>query len=156
MGKLLRKAAELVGVAIFLTMFGTFVVQVFMRYVLNRPLGWTDELSLVMYVWAIFWAAALMISDREHVALDLVYVALPDRGKWVFAVLGTLLLAGLFVAAVPATADYVRFMARERTPVLGLRFDLVFAPFLLFLVAVALRSLARLRRLLGTRWREEL
>jgi TRAP-type C4-dicarboxylate transport system permease small subunit len=155
-GRLLRKGAELVGVAIFLTMFGAFLVQVFMRYVLNRPLGWTDELALVMYVWAIFWAAALMTSDREHVALDLVYVALPDRGKRVVAVLGTLLLAGLFVAAVPATADYVRFMARERTPVLGLRFDLVFAPFLLFLVAVALRSLARLRRLLGTRWREEL
>ena len=156
MGKLLRKAAELVGVAIFLTMFGTFVVQVFMRYVLNRPLGWTDELSLVMYVWAIFWAAALMTSDREHVALDVVYVTLPDRGKRVFAVLGTLLLAGLFVVAIPATAAYVRFMARERTSVLGLRFDLVFAPFLVFLVAVVLRSLARLRRLLGTGWREEL
>ena len=101
MGKLLRKAAELVGVAIFLTMFGAFLVQVFMRYVLNRPLGWTDELSLVMYVWAIFWAAALMTSEREHVALDLVYVALPDRGKRVVAVLGTLLLAGLFAGGDP-------------------------------------------------------
>jgi TRAP-type C4-dicarboxylate transport system permease small subunit len=155
-GRRLRTGAELVGVAIFLAMFGAFLLQVFMRYVLNRPLGWTDELSLVLYVWGIFWAAALMTTERDHVALDVLYAVLPDRGKRTFAVAGTLLLGGLFVAALPGTADYVRFMARERTSVLGLRFDVVFAPFLLYVAAVVLRSLVRLWRLLGARWREEL
>ncbi len=156
MGWLLRAGAELAGVAIFLAMFGAFLLQVFMRYVVNRPLGWTDELALVLYVWGIFWAAALMTRERDHVALDVVYTALPDRGRRAFAVLGTLLLGGLFLAALPGTADYVRFMGRERTSVLGIRFDVVFAPFLLYAVAVALRSLGRLRRLLGRRWREEI
>ena len=144
------------GVAIFATMFGAFLLQVFMRYVVNHPLGWTDELSLVTYVLGIFWAAAFMVSERDHVSLDLVYAALPDPGKRAFALAGTLLVAGLFVAALPATTDYVHFMARERTSVLGIRFDLVFAPFLLFLAAVTLRSLWRLGRLLGRRWRDEI
>ena len=144
------------GVAIFATMFGAFLLQVFMRYVVNHPLGWTDELSLVTYVWGIFWAAAFMVSERDHVSLDRVYAELPDPSKRAFALAGTLLVAGLFVAALPATTDYVHFMARERTSVLGIRFDLVFAPFLLFLAAVTLRSLWRLGRLLGRRWHDEI
>jgi len=145
-----------VGVAIFAAMFCAFLLQVFMRYVVNRPLGWSDELSVILYVWGIFWGAAFMTTEREHVALDLVYTALPDRGKRLFAALGALIVAALFGAALPATADYVRFMARERTSVLGVRFDLVFAPFVLFLVAAVLRALLRFRRLCGRRWQDEL
>ncbi len=144
------------GVAIFAAMFCAFLLQVFMRYVVNRPLGWSDELSVILYVWGIFWGAAFMTTEREHVALDLVYTALPDRGKRLFAALGALIVAALFGAALPATADYVRFMARERTSVLGVRFDLVFAPFVLFLVAAVLRALLRFRRLCGRRWQDEL
>jgi len=156
LGPLLRKGADLVGVAIFAAMFCAFLLQVFMRYVVNRPLGWSDELSVILYVWGIFWGAAFMTTEREHVALDLVYTALPDRGKRLFAALGALIVAALFGAALPATADYVRFMARERTSVLGVRFDLVFAPFVLFLVAAVLRALLRFRRLCGRRWQDEL
>lgn len=156
MPRLLRKGAELVGVAIFATMFGVLLLQVFMRYVVNRPLGWTDEVSVITYVWGIFWAGAFLVRDREHVAFDLLYAGLRERGRRVFALAGTLLVGGLFAAALPATADYVRFMARERTWVLGIRFDLVYACFFLFVAAVAVRAARRLVRLLGRGWRDAL
>jgi len=152
--RLLRRGAELVGVAVFATMLASLLLQVFMRYVVNRPLGWTDEVSLITYVWGIFWAGAFMVRDREHVAFDLVYVTLRERGRRLFALAGTLLVGGLFAAAVPATTDYVRFMARERTSVLGIRFDLVFACFLFFLLAVVARAGWRLVRLGGRSWRD--
>jgi TRAP-type C4-dicarboxylate transport system permease small subunit len=97
-----------------------------------------------------------MTADRDHVAFDLLYAELGDRAKRMVAVAGTLVVAGLFAAALPATADYVRFMGRKRTAVLGIRFDLVFGCFLLFLAAVAARAVARLVRLLGARWRDAL
>jgi TRAP-type C4-dicarboxylate transport system permease small subunit len=151
-----RRFADLVGAALFAAMFGAFLVQVFMRYVLNRPLGWSDEVSVILYVWGIFWAGAFMTADRDHVAFDLLYAELGGRAKRMVAVAGTLVVAGLFAAALPATADYVRFMGRERTAVLGIRFDLVFGCFLVFLAAVAARAVARLVRLLGARWRDAL
>lgn len=156
MARLLGKAAELVGVLLFATMFGAFLLQVVMRYAVNRPLGWTEELSLVAYVWGIFWACAFMAGRREHVAFDLLYAGLPDRGKRLCAVAGTVLVGGLFAAALPATYDYVTFMARERTSVLGLRFDLVFGGFLLFVLAVTAGAARRLVRLAGRGWRDEL
>jgi len=55
----LRKGADAVGVALFSTLFLVFMVQIVARFVFNRPLPWTDEAAVVLYVWVILWAAAV-------------------------------------------------------------------------------------------------
>jgi len=55
-------------------------------------------------------------------------------------ILGNLLIGGLALCAIPASWDYVRFMAREGTPVLGISFMWVFLPFVLLLAALVVRS----------------
>jgi len=152
----LRRAAEAVGVTVFAAMFLTFLLQVFMRYALNRPLGWTDELTLVLYPWAVFWACAFIVRFRDHVAFDLLYHAVSNPARRIFAILGALALLVLFASAIPATIDYVLFMARERTPVLGWRYDFVFACFPIFLVAIALYAATRLKALLSRNWPDAL
>lgn len=146
---MVRRIAEIVGVAIFAAMFLSFLLQVFFRYVIKRPLGWTDELTLVLYPWAVFWACAFIVGFREHVAFDLLYHGVGPRVRRAFAVIGGTILLCLFVAVLPATVDFVLFMARERTPVLGWRYDVVFACFPMFLLALALRVAWRLLGLLG-------
>ena len=61
--KYLRKGAEFVAVTLFIAMFGSFLLQVFMRYVLNRPLGWTSEACVIFYIWVVFWTAALLVRE---------------------------------------------------------------------------------------------
>lgn len=150
----LQRIAEAIGVALFAALFVSFLLQVFFRYALNRPLGWTDELSLVLYPWAVFWACAFIVRFREHVTFDLVYQGVSPPARRGLAVAGGVILLGLVAASVPATVDYVLFMARERTPVLGWRYDFVFACFLIFLVALVLGAALRLRGLLSHRWRD--
>ena len=49
------------------------------------------------------------------------------------------LRGGLALAAIPASWDYVRFMGREGTPVLGVPFSWVFLPFVILLAALVVR-----------------
>jgi TRAP-type C4-dicarboxylate transport system permease small subunit len=56
-------------------------------------------------------------------------------------VLGHSMIGGLALLALPASWDYVHFMRREGTPVLGWSFQWVFFPFVLLLLALVLRSL---------------
>ncbi|MDH4181506.1 MAG: TRAP transporter small permease subunit, partial [Betaproteobacteria bacterium] len=60
----LRAAADAVGAALFAVLFVTFVVQVAARFAFDRPLPWSDELAVVLYVWVILWAAAVMVPAR--------------------------------------------------------------------------------------------
>jgi TRAP-type C4-dicarboxylate transport system permease small subunit len=152
----LRQGAEVVAALLFATMFGAFVLQVFMRYVVNRPLEWTLEVCLIAYVWIAFWSAAFLVREDEHVAFNLIYVGVPPSVRRVLAVLISLVIGGAFAAALPATFDFVKFMGIDTTWVLELRFDVVFSVFVLFMVAVIARAALRLRALLSRRWRDEL
>jgi hypothetical protein len=54
----------------------------------------------------------------------------------------------LYAISLPATVDYVRFMKVERTAYLKIRFDHLFSIYVLFLVAVIVRYVWILSRLL--------
>jgi hypothetical protein len=62
-------------------------------------------------------------------------------------------VGGLFLWALPNVIDYILFLWRERTPVLLLRLDIVYSCFGLFVVAVVVRSVAELIRLVRPGWR---
>ena len=135
-----KKAADLIGGTLFLTLFIVFVIQVTARFGFNRPMAWTDEAAVILYVWVILWSAAFVVPEREHVAFDLIWnsVNLPTRK--VMRVAGNLLIGCVALYGIPATWDYVHFMKRESSPVLGISFMLVFLPFVLLLVALVVRS----------------
>jgi TRAP-type C4-dicarboxylate transport system permease small subunit len=125
---------------LFSTLFGVFLVQITARFVFNKPLPWTDEVAVMLYVWVILWAAAVIVPEREHVMFDLVWNAASRRTRQVMRIAGNLMIGGLAAWALPACLDYLHFMAREATPVLGVPFLVVFAPFGLLLISLVLRS----------------
>ena len=124
-----------------LALFGVFIVQITARFLFAKPLPWTDELAVVLYLWAILWACAFMVPEREHVVFDLVWNHAGRRTRQAMRVLGHSMIGGLALLALPASWDYVHFMRREGTPVLGWSFQWVFFPFVLLLLALVLRSL---------------
>ena len=141
--KLLRhvqSAAHAIGGALFLTLFVVFILQVTARFGFNQPLPWSDEAAVVLYVWVILWSAAAIVPEREHVVFDLLWNSGGKRTRQVMRIAGNLMVGGLAAVAVPATWDYVHFMRRESTPVLGISFMWVFLPFVILMAALVLRS----------------
>jgi TRAP-type C4-dicarboxylate transport system permease small subunit len=136
----LQQAANLLGGGLFLTLFVVFIIQIAARFGFNKPLPWTDEAAVILYVWVILWAAAAVVPEREHVVFDLVWNSVNTRTRQVMRIVGSLMVGGLALFAIPACWDYVHFMAREGSPVLGLPFMWIFLPFVLLLIALVIRS----------------
>jgi len=143
--RLLQKAANAIGGGLFLTLFIVFVIQVTARFGFNKPMAWTDEAAVILYVWIILWAAAVVVPEREHVAFDLVWNSVGLRWRKAMRIAGNLLVGTLALSAIPATWDYVHFMNREGTPVLGVSFMWVFFPFVLLLIALVVRAALAVR-----------
>jgi TRAP-type C4-dicarboxylate transport system permease small subunit len=144
----LQKAANAIGGGLFLALFIVFVIQVTARFGFNKPMAWTDEAAVILYVWIILWAAAVVVPEREHVAFDLVWNSVGPRTRKVMRIVGNLLVGGLALVAIPACWDYVHFMRREGTPVLGVPFMWVFLPFVLMLLALVVRAVLAIRNAL--------
>ena len=136
----LQKSANVIGGGLFLTLFIVFVIQVTARFGFNKPMAWTDEAAVILYVWVILWAAAFVVPEREHVVFDLLWNSVSQRARQVMQIAGNLMIGGLALWGIPASWDYVHFMAREGTPVLGVSFMWVFMPFVLLLAALVVRS----------------
>ncbi len=145
MTRWLKLAANALGGGLFIALFCVFVVQITARFVFNKPLAWTDEAAVILYIWVILWAAAAIVPEREHVMFDLVWNSAPYRVRQVMQVVGNLMIGALALCGIPASWDYVHFMAREGSPVLGLPFMWVFMPFVLLLVSLVIRSAVSIR-----------
>ncbi|KPL53687.1 hypothetical protein ABB55_16915 [Prosthecomicrobium hirschii] len=143
----LHKRAENVLVILMAVMFAAFIVQIGSRYVFNAPVDWAYEVILDTWLWAVFWGAAFLLDDRDHVKFDVIYNAGRERTRRIYALISAVLLAGGFLASAPATWDYISFKAIRSSDMLGIRLDFLFSVYLAFLAGMVVRYLIRAVRL---------
>lgn len=139
----LRSLTDNVAVALMATMFVCFLLQIFFRYVLDRPLGWTEEVTVLCWLWVVLWSAAFLLSDAEEVRFDIVYSAVPRSVRRIFVIVSSTAFIVLLAMSIPATWRYVTFMKREHSAYLHMRFDWLYSIYLVFMV-VAIVKHARL------------
>jgi TRAP-type C4-dicarboxylate transport system permease small subunit len=146
-GDWLRRRAEDLLAAMLAVMFLAFLLQIVFRYLLNWPVGWTSELTIIAWLWGVLWGAAFVVKEREEVRFDLLYGALGARARRIAGICTGVAIVALYAMSLPATIDYVRFMKVERTAYLKIRFDHLFSIYVFFAVAVIVRYLWILSRL---------
>jgi len=152
--RVLKTVADSIGVGLFTVAFSGFILQVFFRYVLNRPLLWTEEVTMIAFVWTVFWAAAFMVNIREHVTFDLVYDLLSPRTKRVMSIFAMVMTVVAFGLLVPATVDYLEFLLRKKSPVLRLPMTWIYGCYLLFVVNFCIQAVWRIWRLFSPDWQK--
>jgi len=94
----------------------------------------------------VLWGAALVLKDHEEIRLDILTEHAGPRIGRVATAIGSLAVIVLFVISIPATWSYVSFMKVEKTSYLNLRMDYVYGIYMLFVVAVIVRSATALVR----------
>jgi TRAP-type C4-dicarboxylate transport system permease small subunit len=137
----LRRRANDVAVVLMGIMFLSFLLQIAFRYLLNRPLGWTEEVTVLCWVWVVLWCAAFVLSDPEEIRFDIIFGLLSPRGRRVFTAISSIALVVLLLIALPGTWHYVTFMKREHTAYLHMRFDWLYSIYLIFAVVVSIKHL---------------
>lgn len=138
-GGWLSRRAENVAVGMLAVMFTAFILQVLFRYVLNWPVGWASELTIVMWLWLVLWGAAFVLREREEIRFDIVWSSAGRPARRVMAILSALAILFLYGWSLPAVWDYVTFMKVQETSYLDIRYDLLFSIYILFAVATLAR-----------------
>ncbi|MBP6940263.1 MAG: TRAP transporter small permease [Syntrophorhabdaceae bacterium] len=49
------------------------------RYIFNRPIGWSEEISVYLMVWAVFLGAAYTLKEDAHIGVDILITKAPVR-----------------------------------------------------------------------------
>jgi C4-dicarboxylate transporter DctQ subunit len=133
--------AENVIAAMLAVMFVAFIIQIVFRYLLNFPMGWTQELTVILWIWLVLWGAAFVIRETEEVRFDILYATASPKARRIMCIITAIALIALYGVSLPAVVDYVTFMKVESSAYLKIRFDLLFSIYVVFAVAVIIRYL---------------
>ena len=98
-GRWLRRRAEDVSVALLATMFVALIVQVAFRYLVNFPMGWTDEISLVTWLWLVLWGAAFVVRESEEIRFELLQASVPPPVRRAMRLVAAASLVALFCSS---------------------------------------------------------
>jgi C4-dicarboxylate transporter DctQ subunit len=138
-GSWLARRAENIAVAMLAAMFAAFLLQIAFRYLFNLPIGWTHEISVILWIWLVLWGAAFVITEREEIRFDIIYGAVGPGPRRVMMLITAVALIALYSISFPAVLDYVTFMKVERTGYLKIRFDWLFSIYIVFAAATIIR-----------------
>ncbi len=154
----LRHGAEFLAALMMAAMFATFILQVTIRYTARldwiaeaAPVldatryGWTLEFCLALWVWIVFFGAATIVRDRDHVTFDILYTAVPPGVRRGFALVVCVAIAVGLVWSLLPTWDKFYILRLKQTATLKqligdwVRMRDVYSVYIFFLAAVSLR-----------------
>ncbi|AEB11069.1 TRAP transporter small permease [Marinithermus hydrothermalis] len=87
-------------------------VSVVMRYVFNNPPGWADEFARIFVAWGAMFGFSVALREGRHITVDLLFSALPPRGKRVLALLASLIGVAFTSFIAVAGGHYVAFLRK--------------------------------------------
>jgi len=140
-GAFLYRRAENLLAAMLVAMFAAFLLQITFRYVLNLPIGWTNEISVILWIWIVLFGAAFVVREEEEIRFDLIYGSVGPRVRRVMTLVSAAAIIILYGMSFPAVLDYVTFMKVESTAYLKIRFDWLFSIYIVFVLATIARYL---------------
>ena len=123
----------------FLIIFITFSMTIISRYVLKAPVTWAYEISILAYIWTMFFGVGKAMSAQEHVVFGLVYDHISPRSKAIFRIIGDVVLILLMVLVLYPSFEKM-LSKRMVTGVLKLPYSVIFSPLLFMFADIIYRS----------------
>lgn len=98
--KKIYSSIKYINILALFIMFSVLILQVFTRKVLNTPLSWPEELSLITMIWVTFFGAYQITADNEHLKIDFLSNKLSGRMKLISDIISNLLILFFLVMVV--------------------------------------------------------
>lgn len=117
-------------------------LQVFMRYVMENSLMWSEEVARYTFIWLVYIAISYGVKQQRHISVDALQLVLKQRGKHVLAIIanGFFLLFALLMLVYGTKNAVALLTYGQSTPATQIPMGLVYlaAPVGMGLTAIRL------------------
>ena len=151
--KWLQKTSNFIIASMLAVLFFTFLLQIFSRYILRSPFGWTLELCLILWVWIVFFGCAFVVKEKDHVTFDILYYATSLKTRYVFSIISALAIILIMGWSLLPTLDYIDWMKMRKTTTVKIfnnkiPLSYIFSVYGIFLLSVIIQYIWKLFNLI--------
>jgi len=151
--KRLRSFANFITATMLAVLFFTFLLQIFSRYILKAPFGWTLELCLILWLWIVFFGCSFAVRDQDHVKFDIFYYATPKKVQLIFSIISAIGVIVIMGYSFLPTIDYIDWMKMRKTTTVKIfnnkiPLSYIFSVYGIFLLSVIIQYIWKLINLI--------
>ena len=151
--KRLRSFANFITATMLAVLFFTFLLQIFSRYILKAPFGWTLELCLILWLWIVFFGCSFAVRDQDHVKFDIFYYATPKKVQLIFSIISAIGVIVIMGYSFLPTIDYIDWMKMRKTTTVKIfnnkiPLSYIFSVYGIFLLSVIIQYIWKLINLM--------
>ncbi|WP_261816034.1 TRAP transporter small permease [Vibrio gallicus] len=118
---LLKNIEEiLASIAISITVL-VVIVNVVLRYGFGFVVPWSEELSVICFIWAVYLGVSSCYKHKLHMGVDVVIAMLPEKAKIPFRLCISLFLLALNILMAVLSYQYL-MLSNKVTPVMGMSY----------------------------------
>ncbi|APC12469.1 MULTISPECIES: TRAP transporter small permease [Providencia] len=122
MFKFLGKLSDIVSSLAVAAIVMITILAVFMRWLLNDPLMWSEEVLIICYIWLVMIGAASAAGKRMHVSIDAITSLFPEKIQLVIAVF-THIMAIIALSIFGYLGYELSIIAEDKiTPIIGVSY----------------------------------
>jgi len=143
-------AEDWAAFALFWALALVVFLQFFTRYVLNDSLAWTEEIARYLLMTVAFVGSGMAVRKVTHIHIEFLYVYMPRSVARAASIMVDLIRIGFFAYATYLSWFVTEIMLNQRMVVIDVPMAWVYAPCMIGLAVMTLRSIQVALR----HWRE--
>ena len=118
---LLKNIEEiLASIAISITVL-VVIINVVLRYGFGFVVPWSEELSVICFIWAVYLGISSCYKHKLHMGVDVVVAMLPEKAKIPFRLCVSVFLLVLNILMAVLSYQYL-MLSNKVTPVMGMSY----------------------------------
>lgn len=99
----------------------------FFRYVVNKPLAWSEELARFLSIYLVYIASSVVLRDDSHMSMDYVVQLLPEKTRAIVDIIGKVIISSFLVLAIIKSFTIVRITFYQVSPSLNIPMGIIYA-----------------------------
>ncbi|WP_434565983.1 TRAP transporter small permease [Vibrio chagasii] len=136
---LLKNIEEiLASIAISITVL-VVIVNVVLRYGFGFVVPWSEELSVICFIWAVYLGISSCYKHKLHMGVDVVVAMLPEKAKIPFRLCVFVFLLALNILMAVLSYQYL-MLSNKVTPVMGVSYFVINGVLLLCFSLMAIHT----------------
>lgn len=136
---LLKNIEEiLASIAISITVL-VVIVNVVLRYGFGFVVPWSEELSVICFIWAVYLGISSCYKHKLHMGVDVVVAMLPEKVKIPFRLCVSVFLLALNILMAVLSYQYL-MLSNKVTPVMGVSYFVINGVLLLCFSLMAIHT----------------
>ncbi len=103
---------RILGNSCAILMIACIFLQTVTRYVIGKPLTWTEELAIIFFIWSIYFGAIIAVSRGQHLKVGVLVENMRPRRRKIMQIVSDVVFGFVMIYLVFGISGIIRNLAR--------------------------------------------